>query len=371
MSGSSLENIMSGQDRGKVVCSQIAKDMDSIISSPSYRASLLDQLGVIDVPNTILEEFFGEAKKYTPTAFPRSDEELDRKLPAKMKSLDSISEDGRKRDLHGNIFDTDAKMPPLLTRFGETTSNDYMPTTSSQSDEELARKLAAEWASMPDEGPVVDHQDIKSDEEYARKLQAMWDAETSGNQSAVDLCSQVATTTEDVASLASDGSPLQFDWNQGVKSDADDMEDLRAIAADYWNPVPPTKEVVASSSSPPPEAKTTESKQIANDATARTAATNSAWPSQVDPFSSPKALDFEKHGLSFPLFHYNGLRGGNLTCFRISRLSPTEAVGASIASSSKGGTGCGAGGCELEDVVRTKWPSCLVKWYCEKPPSID
>mmetsp|Transcript_34976 Transcript_34976/g.73798 ORF Transcript_34976/g.73798 Transcript_34976/m.73798 type:complete len:168 (-) Transcript_34976:120-623(-) len=88
-------------------------------------------------------------------------------------------------------------------------------------------------------------------------------------------------------------------------------------------------------------------------------------------------LEFEKHGVTFPLYHYNGLSrhgqsGGTLTPFRLTRLSPTEAVGASIALSSKGGgSGHGAGGGDLEDVVRTKWPSSMLNWFGKNPPSID
>ena len=82
-------------------------------------------------------------------------------------------------------------------------------------------------------------------------------------------------------------------------------------------------------------------------------------------------MEFEKHGHSFSLYHYNGLHGGTLTQFRLTRLSPTEAVGASIALSSNGSSGHGAGGCDLEGVVRTKWPSSMVNWLGKNPPSID
>jgi hypothetical protein len=85
-------------------------------------------------------------------------------------------------------------------------------------------------------------------------------------------------------------------------------------------------------------------------------------------FTEPPKLQFEEYGDKFSLYHYNGLRGGTLTTFRITRLSPEEAVGASIALN-KGNASDGSG--DLEDVVRTKWPSCMVDWAGKKPPFID
>jgi len=81
----------------------------------------------------------------------------------------------------------------------------------------------------------------------------------------------------------------------------------------------------------------------------------------------------ETFGHTFPLYHYNGLRGGNLKAFRVTRLSADEAIGASIslgvssqASHSIGGFGGG-----LDAVLGTKWPSCKVDWLNGLPPSID
>lgn len=97
---------------------------------------------------------------------------------------------------------------------------------------------------------------------------------------------------------------------------------------------------------------------------------------KMAPSISSKSLassyDFEKFGNTFPLYHYNGLRGGVLTCFRVTRLSPEEAVGASIALTrgSNNGSG-GVSSMDLEDVIRTKWPSCAVNWLGNAPPFID
>jgi hypothetical protein len=78
-------------------------------------------------------------------------------------------------------------------------------------------------------------------------------------------------------------------------------------------------------------------------------------------------VDFEKFGESFPLYHYNGLRGGTLTPFRVTRMTAEEAVGASHSL----GASSSVGGGDLEDVVRTKWPSCVVNWLGKTPPYID
>jgi hypothetical protein len=81
-------------------------------------------------------------------------------------------------------------------------------------------------------------------------------------------------------------------------------------------------------------------------------------------------LNFETFGNSFHLYHYNGLRGGSLTPFRVTRLTPEEAVGASVALTNSihpGGEKAG----DLEDVIRTKWPSCIIDWLGKQPPYID
>jgi hypothetical protein len=87
------------------------------------------------------------------------------------------------------------------------------------------------------------------------------------------------------------------------------------------------------------------------------------------PSAIQKPFDFETFGNAFPLYHYNGLRGGVLTPFRVTRLTPEEAVGASIALH-RGGNGSSSSA-DLEDVIRTKWPSCVINWLGKPPPYID
>ena len=77
-------------------------------------------------------------------------------------------------------------------------------------------------------------------------------------------------------------------------------------------------------------------------------------------------VQWRKHGLSFPLYRYNGLYGGKITPFWLTRLSAEEAVGASFISRSGGGSGG-----DFEDVLRTKWPSSLINWLGGRSPRID
>lgn len=291
MSGSSLEVIMSGQDDH--LMRDVIDDKNIDLGSSDVWADL--RRNSIDDYVALVNSIVGLMPDLSELGVLGAD----KKMPAKRDRESSI--------LHSNQTDEmDKKMSDPAA-------------SSSQSDEELARKLAAEWGSLPDqqggEEVVVDLA-VKSDEDYARKLQAMWDAEVMtgpvSSLSAIEVSSHVATT-DDVASLASDGSPVGVPLLEGSMMD-DSMQNTK---------------------------------------------------------KNTFLIDFERHGLSFPLFHYNGLRGGKITCFRVQKLSPTEAIGASIASSSKGGHGSGASGYDLEDVVHTKWPSSLVDWLCETPPSID
>lgn len=104
---------------------------------------------------------------------------------------------------------------------------------------------------------------------------------------------------------------------------------------------------------------------------------------QVQSSTGPSISSKTKFGTTFQLYHYNGLRGGNMKSFRVTRLSSEEAIGASVSlgsSQSHGGSGGGSssGGRSsvlletgLEDVLRTKWPSCKIDWLNGVPPSID
>jgi len=154
-----------------------------------------------------------------------------------------------------------------------------------------------------------------SDEELARKLQAEWDAEASGG-----------TGGEGGSSVAAVGNSSPQNWNSFPDTNSTDA--LPELA-------PLTESDVKSHAS-----------------------------------SDSHKLDFEKYGSTFHLYHYNGLRGGILTPFRVTRLSAEEAVGASIALN-RGNNSHSGGSGDLEDVVRTKWPSCMINWLGKSAPYID
>jgi hypothetical protein len=243
-------------------------------------------------------------------------------------------------DVKGFNDDDDEPPPLLLTDFGENDGGRKpaavaaaaAPSNHSmaESDEEMARRLAAEWgssetntgtgiAALSEAARVASPMEVESvglsDEELARRLQAEWDAETPGAASSVG---------------AVNGSPAP------IGSEPDDGTGFPAT--------------------PPRLSPTEDSKPHAKSSS-----------------DNQHTLDFEKYGDSFELYHYNGLRGGVLTPFRVTRLSAEEAVGASIAlNRGNQASSHGSGGSDsLEDVVRTKWPSCMVNWLGKSPPYID
>ena len=197
-------------------------------------------------------------------------------------------------------------MPPLLRIDDEGANHKPVPSTAmKESDEEMATRLATEWSDSGVSRAMSSPSEALSDEELARRLQAEWDAEISGSGS--------------VGAVS--GSPTNRDF------DLSDDDMPQNVGTD--------------------------------DLTATTV--------EDDIKMSGGALDFEKFGISFPLYHYNGLRGGTLTPFRVTRMTAEDAVGASIAL----GTSSSVGGSDFEDVVRTKWPSCIVNWLGKSPPYID
>ena len=208
--------------------------------------------------------------------------------------------------------------PLLLTQFGESGGAPAAAAAapaaapSSQnggdsmlSDEELARKLAAEWGTAPEPAPAAaasasSGNAHKSDEELARELQAQWNS---------DL----------------DMPPLER---------ADNIGNDSKMEAKPSNSVKDQK--------------------MEEDTKKPSAAT---IPSDDD-------------GGSFDMYHYNGLRGGTLTAFRVIKPKSLDAVGSSISMSSHGGTASRDGG-DLEDVVRTRWRNCNFDWKGKRAPYID
>jgi len=240
----------------------------------------------------------------------------------------------------------DNDLPPLLyiTEGGE----DPPPAAAAaaagppkpETDEEMAQRLAQEWGGAPSLERAEDW-DIPasvarappaavaaaavaadnvplSDEDYARKLQAQFDSEASGSAS--------------VSAVAGDDNATQ----QAV------ADDLTTATIEEDEKMPDVTHDVVDLTGGGPTAT-----------------------------AASKTPDFEKFGDTFSLYHYNGLRRGTLTPFRVTRLTAEEAVGASIALGASGSAGGAATGGDLEDVVRTKWPSCMMNWLGKAPPYID
>ena len=200
---------------------------------------------------------------------------------------------------------------------GAATGGDYM-----LSDEELARKLAAEWGTDPGQASSSTaaaaaaaqstqsaSSEVKSDEELARELQAQWNADP-------------------------DMPPLEH-----VRNIVGD--DIIAEVKPGEDPKPRSGEVNQAAEETREEAK-----------------------------MKPVTTGPEDVGNVFYLYHYNGLRGGTFTSFRVIRPKATDAVGSSITVSSHGGNASRDGG-DLEDVVRTKWQQCQFNWLGKQPPYID
>jgi hypothetical protein len=220
--------------------------------------------------------------------------------------------------------------PPLVTQFGEPEEMDRKPSAAGSngsndnpivvdSDADMAQRLSAEWSgdvsqtavstatiSMSTASPM-DVESTLSDEELARKLQEEWNAEASGG----------ANTTGSV--IAVRGSPTPSSW----KSLTDDTPNHNDTSKNNTN----------------------------------------------NGSNTARKPEFEKYGKTFELFHYNGLRGGALKPFRVTRMSAEEAVGASISLMGHNTNGSHNG--DLEDVIRTKWPSSMINWLGAPPPSID
>jgi hypothetical protein len=231
------------------------------------------------------------------------------------------------------------------------------PPSTMSSDEELARKLAAEWAEDDDSIPglepanpysfpaqakkpiplcppdvdpdVFNSLPLEMQQEIAMERERTTTTHTTG---AADTDTQLATA-DDAGTLSVDG----LGNNTDGEGDSLLSDDKKPAAKEWMDSSTQTEDAKA-----PPLLLTN---------------------------TPHNALNFEKHdGQTFPLYHYNGLRGGCLTPFRVTRLSAEEAVGASIALSSKGG---GDSGGDLQDVIRTKWPSCMFNWLDNQAPYID
>lgn len=254
------------------------------------------------------------------------------------------------------------KIPPLLlTEFGETSKEaDKKPAAKApsalESDEEMAWRLAKEWGVGAENSPAVasaaaarpsspmEMDPVLSDEELARRLQAEWDSEIMGISSVdgVSVSSVFAMDGSSTRSVAAESGTMPELSPQKNVVVIDGMDNAKP----HWQHVSNEAGVDVT--------EVADGRQLQEDSK----------------MAAKRKLDFETFGNSFRLYHYNGLRGGSLTPFRVTRLTPEEAVGASVALTNSihpGGEKAG----DLEDVIRTKWPSCIIDWLGKQPPYID
>ena len=269
-----------------------------------------------------------------------------------------------------SVIDSSQAIPSLSASETTAASTAASTTTSMmQSDEELAKRLAEEWETNDANLEVARYattssnhafqtsgdNTAESDEAFARALQAQWDSEmmdNNTNDAGDDTKTNAACA--DVADIA-DWQDLDYDKSQrsdfSRSLDPSDDEGDAAFEQKYNKVVMECieREVPEISMRPPtPPIQTIGGTHKSFD-----------FPSH----------HFEQYGPTFPLYHYNGLRGGTLTPFRVTRLNAAEAVGSSIGLTS--GLSNHHGSDDLEAVVRTKWPSCTFDWLGKNAPYID
>ena len=220
-------------------------------------------------------------------------------------------------------------------------------------------------ASMEVETPMTD-------EELARKLQEEWNAE----YSSPGAVSQSGPTSNNSVTAVR-GSPTPSNWSTLAN---DDMNIPSQVTADTSLNANNSGGGSSSSATGNMTSTTTGTTGTGNSASnlssiSSATANNSSNPGDEGGNSSAgnlKPMEHEKFGRTFQLYHYNGLRGGNFKAFRVTRLSPEEAVGASISlMGNQASSAAHNGNGDLEDVVRTKWPSSMINWLGSPPPSID
>ena len=270
-------------------------------------------------------------------------------------SLEAVLHSGNDVDVSSSVIvEGSDQPPPLLTNFAANSDHQVKPE---------ARRPTAVSAN-------ASH--VESDEEMARRLAVEWDNEGVSGMMALSNAAEVHNSGLRNISMEIDqpsGSMgdeelaryLQEQYDSENAADTAFSGDGASIAAMSGSPFPMLSDIDESNSVPATPTHTLFSDV---DEDVKPAAKLS---------KSSESLPFEQYGDSFSLYHYNGLRGGVLTPFRITRLTAEEAVGASIAlNKATGASSHGSNGSQdLEDVVRTKWPSCSINWLGKTPPFID
>jgi len=240
--------------------------------------------------------------------------------------------------------------------------------TQRETDEEVARRLAASPS------PTLMRQE--TDEEMARRLAQEWEEES---KVASD---NGATGMSALSAAARAASPMDVDRvPQNTKSSSrhtdgavlSDEDFARKLQAEYDEEAggaagASSSSVGAVDGSPLPLLDRTETPPTPLEPV------DEYLDAKLEPATvavPPKQHEFEQYGASFALYHYNGLRGGVLTNFRVTRLTAEEAVGTSTALHRTTEAGGGGKSGDLEDIVRTKWPSSMINWLGKPPPSVD
>jgi hypothetical protein len=93
------------------------------------------------------------------------------------------------------------------------------------------------------------------------------------------------------------------------------------------------------------------------------AATEPTEPAQP---SAPTDAVASESDVRFSLWHFNGLHGGVLREIQLLRRRENDCVGQPVALDASDGLGL-SDGRSLEDLLRTRWPGCVVRWEGSEP----
>lgn len=327
--------------------------LESVLQLTDTQESKDDSL-----PPLLLTQFGDGDKK--PDAL-ETDEDMAKRWAAEM---DSISMEGENATLSSSV--ATAVSTSILE-----------PSGFASNPEAESSGVAAAAASMEVETPMTD-------EELARKLQEEWNAEYSATIGGSGNAGHSAPTSNN-SITAVRGSPTPSNWSNLAN---DDMNIPSQVTADTSMNASGNMGGSSSSVTGNMTSTTTATTGTGNSNLSSVSSTtntcsnpNEGGSSNIgsttdgavsSKFGTSKPMEHEKFGRTFQLYHYNGLRGGSFKPFRVTRLSPEEAVGASISlMGSHHSSAAHNGNGDLEDVVRTKWPSSMINWLGSPPPSID
>lgn len=278
-----------------------------------------------------------------------------------------------------SVIDTSQAIPSLSA--SETTAASTATSTTAsmmQSDEELAKRLAEEWETNNADLEVAGHTTMASNQAFQttgnRILDLFLMDEDDDDPDLTDEA--LVKDLIDEAFARALQAQLDSEMSDNINSGAEDDTKTDAACADVaditdWQDSDWDKQDAAVKCMNPSDAEGESTEIKAQEAASRRPPTPPIQPIGGTYNSSNfPSCHFEQYGPTFPLYHYNGLRGGTLTPFRVTRLNAAEAVGVSIGLTS-GSSSNHQGSDDLEAVVRTKWPSCTFDWLGKNAPYID